>query len=182
MLCGIVTTDARGMVAFVNEAALSLLAKSQPDLIGKHWTAILDSIRIPYREDLIFAMRSAQLAPEHGESTFEGVSRTTHGKAGVSWVVSRVEGIAPTNNAVERALRHAVIWRRISGGTDSAQGSRFVERMLTVVATCRQQGRNVLEYMTPCFEADRRGQAIATLLPVVVRSHLYRLWAAHGVE
>jgi transposase len=59
------------------------------------------------------------------------------------WTFVRVEGVEPTNNGAERALRHAVIWRRISGGTDSADGSRFVERMLTVVATCRQQKRNV---------------------------------------
>ncbi len=75
-------------------------------------------------------------------------------------------GVEPTNNAAERALRHAVIWRRISGGTDSARGSRFVERMLSVVATCRQQGRNVLEYLTSCFEADRKHQVIPSLLPV----------------
>jgi transposase len=75
-------------------------------------------------------------------------------------------GVEPTNNAAERALRHAVIWRRISGGTASESGSRFVERMLTVVATCRQQGRNVLEYLTSCFEADRNGQSISSLLPV----------------
>jgi transposase len=75
-------------------------------------------------------------------------------------------GVEPTNNAPERALRHAVIWRRISGGTDSEAGSRFVERMLTVVATCRQQGRNVLDYLTSCFEADRRHQAIPSLLTV----------------
>ena len=81
------------------------------------------------------------------------------------WTFARVKGVEPTNNAVERALRHAVIWRRISGGTDSADGSRFVERMLTVVATCRQQGRNVLDYLTSCFEADLRGQAIPSLLP-----------------
>ena len=57
------------------------------------------------------------------------------------WTFTRVEGVEPTNNAAERALRHAVIWRRISGGTDSEAGSRFVERMLSVVATCRQQKR-----------------------------------------
>jgi transposase len=74
--------------------------------------------------------------------------------------------VPPTNNAAERAERHAVIWRRISGGTDSAQGSRFVERMLTVVATCRQQGRNVLDYLSSCFQADRKGHAIPSLLPV----------------
>jgi transposase len=81
------------------------------------------------------------------------------------WTFARVVGVPPTNNAAERAERHAVIWRRISGGTDNARGSRFVERMLTVVATCRQQGRNVLEYLTSCFEAARSGQAIPSLLP-----------------
>ncbi len=82
------------------------------------------------------------------------------------WTFARVQGVEPTNNAVERALRHAVIWRRISGGTDSRHGSRFVERMLTIVATCRQQGRDVLDDLTSCFEADRRGQALPSLLPV----------------
>ena len=82
------------------------------------------------------------------------------------WTFARVEGVPPTNNAAERALRHAVIWRRMSGGTDSEQGSRFVERMLTVVATCRQQGRHVLDYLTSCFQADRNGHAIPSLLRV----------------
>jgi transposase len=82
------------------------------------------------------------------------------------WAFARVKGVEPTNNAVERALRHAVIWRRISGGTDSVDGSRFVERMLTAVATCRQQGRNVLDYLSSCFEASCRGQALPSLLPI----------------
>jgi transposase len=82
------------------------------------------------------------------------------------WTFARVAGVPPTNNAAERAERHAVIWRRISGGTDSKSGSRFVERMLTVVATCRQQGRNVLDYLTSCFQAARKGHAIPSLLPV----------------
>jgi transposase len=80
------------------------------------------------------------------------------------WTFVRVAGIEPTNNASERALRHAVIWRRISGGTDSADGSRFVERMLTVVATCRQQKRNVLDYLSSCFEAHLRGQKVPSLV------------------
>lgn len=81
------------------------------------------------------------------------------------WTFVRVEGIEPTNNASERALRHAVIWRRISGGTDSVGGSRFVERMLTVVATCRQQKRSVLDYLSSCFEANLRGQKVPSLVP-----------------
>lgn len=83
------------------------------------------------------------------------------------WAFARVKGVEPTNDAVERAPRHAVIWRRISGGTDSPDGSRFVGRMRTVVATCRQQGRNALDYLSTCFEADRQGQALPSLLPVV---------------
>jgi transposase len=81
------------------------------------------------------------------------------------WAFARVKGVEPTNNAVERALRHAVLWRRTSGGTDSADGSRFVGRMLTAVATCRQQGRNVLDSLSTCFEASCRGQALPSLLP-----------------
>ena len=81
------------------------------------------------------------------------------------WTFARVAGVPPTNNAAERAERHAVIWRRISGGTDSAHGSRFVERILTVVATCRQQGRSVLDYLTSCFQAARSRQVVPSLLP-----------------
>ena len=82
------------------------------------------------------------------------------------WTFTRVKGIASTNNAAERALRFAVIWRWISGGTDSHRGSRFVERTLSVVATCRQQGRNVLEYLTSCFQADHQGKPLPSLMPV----------------
>ena len=70
------------------------------------------------------------------------------------WTFMRVKGVEPTNNAAERALRHAVIWRRISGGTDSEVGSRFVERMLSTLATCRQQKRGVLDYLTQCHQAS----------------------------
>jgi transposase len=81
------------------------------------------------------------------------------------WTFTRVEGVEPTNNAAERALRHAVIWRRISGGTDSETGSRFAERILSVVATCRQQRLNALEYMTQCFQARLEGKEPPSLLP-----------------
>jgi transposase len=69
------------------------------------------------------------------------------------WTFVEVEGVEPTNNASERALRHAVIWRKLSFGTQSAQGSRFVETMLTVVETCRQQSRNAFAFITTAVEA-----------------------------
>ena len=81
------------------------------------------------------------------------------------WNFARRPGVEPTNNVSERAVRHAVIWRRISGGTASAAGSRFVERMLTVVATCRLQGRDVLDYLTSAFQAHRAALALPSLLP-----------------
>ena len=77
------------------------------------------------------------------------------------WTFTRVEGVEPTNNAAERALRHAVIWRRISGRTDSEAGSRFVERMLSAVATCRQQRWNVLERVENAQRPGRHWSCIA---------------------
>jgi transposase len=73
------------------------------------------------------------------------------------WTFIQVEGVEPTNDAAERALRHAVIWCRISGGTVSEVGSRFVERLLTAVATCRQRGLDVLGDLTTCLRARLDG-------------------------
>jgi transposase len=82
------------------------------------------------------------------------------------WTFLRVEGVEPTNNAAERALRHAVLWRKSSCGTASAKGSKYVASILSVVATCRQQGRNVLEFVTACCQARLHGRTPPSLLPV----------------
>ena len=74
------------------------------------------------------------------------------------WTFAAVEGVPPHNNATERALRHGVIWRKTSHGTDSERGSRFAERMLTVVATCRRRGVEVLGYVTRCLQAHLDGR------------------------
>jgi transposase len=81
------------------------------------------------------------------------------------WTFVQLEGVEPTNNAAERAIRPGVQWRKGSFGTQSAEGSRFVESMLTVVATLKQQQRNVLEYLTAACEAALRGEAAPSLLP-----------------
>ena len=72
------------------------------------------------------------------------------------WTFARTEGIEPTNNAAERAIRHAVCWRKTSGGTDSEGGSRFVERILTAVACCRQQSRGVLAFLTQALDPTQK--------------------------
>lgn len=69
------------------------------------------------------------------------------------WTFLDHEDVAPTNNAAERSLRHAVIWRKLSFGTQSANGSRFVETLLTVIETCRQQSRPVFQFLTTAVTA-----------------------------
>jgi transposase len=81
------------------------------------------------------------------------------------WTFVRSEGLEPTNNAAERALRHAVQWRKTSYGTDSSAGSQFVARILSVVATCRQQHRHVLRYLTQCCANGWHDVAPPSLLP-----------------
>jgi len=73
-------------------------------------------------------------------------------------------GVEPTNNAAEQALRRAVIWRKVSFGTDSERGSRFVERILTATSTLRAQQRNVLEFLVETIAAHRRGSPTPSLL------------------
>ena len=81
------------------------------------------------------------------------------------WTFSRVEEMEPTNNVAERALRPAVIWRKSCFGTQSTGGSRFVERLLSVSATCRQQGRPLLTFLTDAVVAAWTGQPAPTLSP-----------------
>src|SRR2546421_9234600 len=81
------------------------------------------------------------------------------------WTFVPVEGVEPTNNAAERSIRPGVRWRKGSFGTQSAEGSRFVESMMTVGTTLKQQQRNVLEFLTAACEAALRGEAAPSLLP-----------------
>lgn len=83
------------------------------------------------------------------------------------WTFLEVEGVEPTNNVSERALRHAVIWRKLSFGTKSARGSLFVATILTVVETCRQQSRNVFEHLTITMQAHFAHESAPSLLPRV---------------
>jgi transposase len=83
------------------------------------------------------------------------------------WTFVRVAGVEPTNNGAAPPLRRAVLWRRRTRSvwTQSAAGSRFVERILTVVTTLRQQQRDVLDYLTEACAAANRGDPPPSLLP-----------------
>ena len=84
------------------------------------------------------------------------------------WLFVTTVGVEPTNNAAERAIRPAVIWRRTSFGSQTGAGSNFVARMLTVVTTLKFQQRNVLEFLTQAVVAARAGQPSPSLLPKAI--------------
>src|SRR6202008_4301422 len=80
------------------------------------------------------------------------------------WLFAKREGVEPTNNFMERLVRRAGVWRRRSFGCNSEVGCRFVERILTVVQTCRLNARNTLESLTDAVRAKRSGQESPKLL------------------
>jgi transposase len=75
-----------------------------------------------------------------------------------------VSGVEPTNNAAERALRHGVLWRKMSHGPKSVAGSVYLANMWSVVETCRQQGRSVWDFLTECVAFVAEGGAVPSLL------------------
>jgi transposase len=81
------------------------------------------------------------------------------------WTFVRHEAVEPTNNAGERSLRHEVIGRKLSFGTQSAAGSRFVETMSTVIESCRQQRRKAFAFLTAAIESHLAHQPLPSLLP-----------------
>jgi transposase len=75
-----------------------------------------------------------------------------------------VSGVEPTNNAAERALRHGVLWRKVSHGPKSVMGSEYLGGIWSVVETCRQQGRGVWDFLTACMAVVTEGRIMPSLL------------------
>jgi len=84
---------------------------------------------------------------------------------GALWTFCEIPDIDPTNNAAERALRHAVIMRKIQLGTHSERGSRWIERICSVRETCRLQGRSPLVYLTEVASAAHDRLPAPSLVP-----------------
>lgn len=116
----------------------------------------------PIREEIDGLLLRGVLS---GNAKLRGMCQPLYQHRDWLWTFVDVEGIEPTNNESERALRPAVIWRKLSFGTQSAAGSRFVETILTVVETCRRQQRHSFEYLTAAIAAHFAGQPAPSLLP-----------------
>jgi transposase len=109
--------------------------------------------------------RLLEAGSQCGVAKTEGMCREILKRREALWTFVQVEGVEPTNNTAERSIRPGVQWRKGSFGTQSEAGSRYVERIMTVVATLKQQNRNVLDYLTAAHEAALRGEAAPSLLP-----------------
>ena len=73
------------------------------------------------------------------------------------WTFTTIDGVEPTNNPAERALRSPVIHRKVSLGTQSENGERFAERALSAAVTCRMQRRSLFTYLSELIAAHTRG-------------------------
>jgi transposase len=82
-----------------------------------------------------------------------------------------VNGVEPTNNAAERALRHGVLWRKMSHGPKSVVGSQYLGCIWSVVETCRQHGRGVWDFLTACMAAAEEGRILPSLLTLASEVH-----------
>jgi transposase len=79
------------------------------------------------------------------------------------WTFSNKRGVNPTNNHAERGLRGAVIYRKLSLGSQSETGEHRIERLLSASTTCRLQHRSLFEYLTQLLAAHNRGDPLPTL-------------------
>ena len=113
------------------------------------------------RASIVQRLRDAAACPE---AKTAGMCREILKLEPALWTFIDVEGVEPTNNAGERAIRPAVLWRKGSFGNDSATGSRFTERILTAVATIRLRGQSVLGYLTEACAAYRATRTAPSLL------------------
>ena len=80
------------------------------------------------------------------------------------WTFSEVDGVEPTNNRAERGLRGAVIYRKLSLGSQSEAGERTIERLLSASQTCRLQRRSLFAYLADVLAAKARGDPVPSLV------------------
>jgi len=144
---------------------------TQVDLMFQWWYEVREGAlnRTTFQE------RMQPVQQQVGELLRQGAACAHHKTAGTCrdilkreealWTFVRVEGIEPTNNLAERQIRPNVLWRNRSFGTQSKGGSRFAEHIMTVVATLKQQDRNVLSYLTEACDAANWGRPTPSLLP-----------------
>ena len=172
-------SESKDGLASVGQA---LLAHSK--WVFLQWDRVRDgtTTRATLAKELASSREAMKLLLEQGRDLGIGLSGMCQEMLKVYdafWTFLSVEGVEPTNNTAERALRPSVIWRRLmQGGTQSRGGSLFVERVMTATSTLKQQNRDVLEYLTQAVAGHLSGGQIPSLLPLHVVSTQYAPAAA----
>lgn len=144
---------------------------AQVDLMFAWWYQVRDgAISLT-----TFAQKMVDVQPEVGQLLRQGTACDHQKTAGTCrdilkrepalWTFVHVAGIEPTNNLAERQVRPGVLWRKNSFGTQSKSGSRFAERIMSVVATLKLQQRNVLDYLAEACDAANEGRPAPSLIP-----------------
>jgi transposase len=145
------------MLAWVQKLFALWHAYQEGVISQETWDVALDYVKYGVWEQL---EAGRQVALPKAQSLSQELMRLWDGL----WVFVTVEGVDPTNNAAEQALRPAVLWRKGSFGTQSEAGSRFVERILTVRETCRRQGRSLRVFVMEAVAAHRAKRPAPTLV------------------
>jgi hypothetical protein len=125
---------------------------------------------VPIRQAFVATLqRVVKPSHRHGERTPWGKTVGTCHKllpvADGLWTFLKINGIEPTNNAAERALRQSVIQRKISHGVQFRQGAICRSRLLTVTTTLQQQGRDTWDFLEQAWITHHRGGVMPSLLP-----------------
>lgn len=163
--------DVRGMAERGGVGGeLALLIQAETDKMFDWWARVRDGTMKRHRFQRLMKPVRAEVerllvdASSRAESKTAGMCREILKLRAALWTFVDQAGVDPTNNAAERAIRPAVLWRKGSFGTDSSVGSRFAERVLTAVATVRLRGGNVLRYLTHATDQYRRFRTSPSLL------------------
>lgn len=131
----------------------------------RHKTGLVN--RRSLRKALDPLKRKLRAALEQGQKLANdktaGTCRALLRDEGCLWRFAEVEGGEPTNNTAERALRGPVILRKTSFGSQSRRGSVFLERVWSVVESCRAQGRDVLDFVAESCSCLWNGRSPPTL-------------------
>ena len=99
-----------------------------------------------------------------GKSALSGKCRRIIKHRKYLWTFVYDQSVEPTNNLAERIVRQGVLWRKSSFGTQSERGAHYVERILTVCATCRLQGRSIIEYLREACNCHLSGIPTPSLI------------------
>jgi transposase len=122
----------------------------------------------PLRQDLKQVLREAISFGTKGKTPLDKTARTCAQILKVEpaiWTFAEYPGVEPTNNAAERAIRPAVLWRKVCLGAQSQAGAEFVAAALTLIMSLKSQDRSILDYLTDVFDAHSRRLPMPSLLP-----------------